>query len=173
MLCLEREAARVQVSMRRSGASKLVRSASRSKYQAIEFPPANFKIEAQPDLLGGSLRMKPTLLFFAAAAIFAVPAIPQDLPVSGPLSGECFARVIVPAQFSSAEQIMIPRQDGTFEARTRLNARSRTSRRRPNGVRVLCEADAGPTVVRAIQQALQQEGYYDGPIDGSFGQRDL
>ena len=52
--------------------------------------------------------MKRTLLLAASAAVLAAPSIAQDLPPGNPLPGECFARVIVPAQYTtSTEQIVL------------------------------------------------------------------
>ncbi len=52
--------------------------------------------------------MKRTLLLAVCTAALAIPTIAQDLPPGNPLPGECFARVIVPAQYSvSSEQIVL------------------------------------------------------------------
>jgi peptidoglycan hydrolase-like protein with peptidoglycan-binding domain len=61
------------------------------------------------------------------------------------------------------ETIVIPAQFGTIERRTQ------TSPEKAEWRQVLCEANASPTVIRAIQRALQTEGFYKGALDGSLG----
>lgn len=38
---------------------------------------------------------------------------------------------------------------------------------------VLCDTNATPTRVRAVQQALRTRGHYRGPLDGQFGAQTL
>ena len=56
--------------------------------------------------------MKRTLLLAASAAVLAAPTIAQELPPGNPLPGECFARVIVPAQYSESTEQVVLRQAG-------------------------------------------------------------
>ena len=56
--------------------------------------------------------MKRTLLLAASAAVLAAPTIAQELPPGNPLPGECFARVIVPAQYSTSTEQIVLRQAG-------------------------------------------------------------
>ena len=52
--------------------------------------------------------MKRTLLLASSFAVLAAPTIAQELPPGNPLPGECFARVIVPAQYEiSTEQVVL------------------------------------------------------------------
>ncbi|MEL7232485.1 MAG: hypothetical protein AAGJ85_08245, partial [Pseudomonadota bacterium] len=52
--------------------------------------------------------MKRSLLMAASVAVLAAPTVAQELPPGNPLPGECFARVIVPAQYeTSTEQIVL------------------------------------------------------------------
>jgi len=61
--------------------------------------------------------MKRTLLMAASVAVLAAPTVAQDLPPGNPLPGECFARVIVPAQYEiSTEQVVL--REESFEIRT-------------------------------------------------------
>jgi peptidoglycan hydrolase-like protein with peptidoglycan-binding domain len=52
---------------------------------------------------------------------------------------------------------------GTIERRTLITPEKAEWRQ------ILCEANASPTVIRAIQRALQQQGYYNGALDGRLG----
>ena len=61
---------------------------------------------------GGFLKMKRTLLLAASAAVLAAPTIAQELPPGNPLPGECFARVIVPAQYQTSTEQVVLRQAG-------------------------------------------------------------
>ena len=61
---------------------------------------------------GGFLNMKRTLLMAASAAVLAAPTIAQELPPGNPLPGECFARVIVPAQYQVTTEQITLRQAG-------------------------------------------------------------
>jgi len=61
---------------------------------------------------GGFLNMKRTLLMAASAAVLAAPTIAQELPPGNPLPGECFARVIVPAQYQTSTEQVVLRQAG-------------------------------------------------------------
>ena len=56
--------------------------------------------------------MKRTLLMAASAAVLAAPTIAQELPPGNPLPGECFARVIVPAQYQTSTEQVVLRQAG-------------------------------------------------------------
>ena len=56
--------------------------------------------------------MKRTLLLAASAAVLAAPTIAQELPPGNPLPGECFARVIVPAQYQTSTETVVLRQRG-------------------------------------------------------------
>ena len=56
--------------------------------------------------------MKRTLLLAASAAVLAAPTIAQELPPGNPLPGECFARVIVPAQYETSTEQVVLRQAG-------------------------------------------------------------
>ena len=56
--------------------------------------------------------MKRTLLLAASAAVLAAPTIAQELPPGNPLPGECFARVIVPAQYTESTETVVLRQAG-------------------------------------------------------------
>ncbi|MGB0908036.1 MAG: hypothetical protein ACPGVT_11125, partial [Maricaulaceae bacterium] len=56
--------------------------------------------------------MKRTLLMAASAAVLAAPTIAQELPPGNPLPGECFARVIVPAQYQTSTEQIVLRQAG-------------------------------------------------------------
>jgi len=56
--------------------------------------------------------MKRTLLLAASAAVLAAPTIAQELPPGNPLPGECFARVIVPAQYTTSTEQVVLRQAG-------------------------------------------------------------
>ena len=56
--------------------------------------------------------MKRTLFLAASAAVFAAPTIAQELPPGNPLPGECFARVIVPAQYETSTEQVVLRQAG-------------------------------------------------------------
>ena len=71
-------------------------------------------------------------------------------------------RVVTPAR---TEVVEIPAQLGTIEKRTQISPEKAEWRQ------VLCEANASPEVVRAIQSALKREGYYTGAIDGRLGQQ--
>ena len=68
-------------------------------------------------------------------------------------------------QPARTETVVIPAQYGTIERRTQ------TSPEKAEWRQVLCEANANPTVIRAIQTALKREGYYTGAIDGRLGQQ--
>jgi len=70
--------------------------------------------------------------------------------------------VVQPAR---TETVVIPPQYGTIERRTLVTPEKIEWRR------VLCEANASPEVVRAIQSALKQQGFYSGAIDGRLGQQ--
>jgi len=48
----------------------------------------------------------------ASAAVLAAPTIAQELPPGNPLPGECFARVIVPAQYQTSTEQVVLRQAG-------------------------------------------------------------
>jgi len=56
--------------------------------------------------------MKRTLLMAVSAAAIAAPTIAQELPPGNPLPGECFARVIVPAQYETSTEQVVLRQAG-------------------------------------------------------------
>ena len=56
--------------------------------------------------------MKRTLLLAASVAAIAIPTIAQELPPGNPLPGECFARVIVPAQYETSTERVVLRQAG-------------------------------------------------------------
>jgi len=56
--------------------------------------------------------MKHTLLLAASVAAIAIPTIAQELPPGTPLPGECFARVIVPAQYQESTERIVLRQAG-------------------------------------------------------------
>ena len=58
--------------------------------------------------------MKRTLLLAVCTAALAVPTIAQDLPPGNPLPGECFARVIVPAQYSTSTEQIVLRETGSI-----------------------------------------------------------
>ena len=64
------------------------------------------------EYFGGFQKMKRTLLLAASAAVLAAPTIAQELPPGNPLPGECFARVIVPAQYSTSTEQVVLRQAG-------------------------------------------------------------
>jgi peptidoglycan hydrolase-like protein with peptidoglycan-binding domain len=38
---------------------------------------------------------------------------------------------------------------------------------------VLCKTNVSPTIIRSIQQALQQASYNPGPVDGVLGARTM
>lgn len=110
--------------------------------------------------------MKPTLLFLAATAVMAAPSIAQELPSAGPQLGECFARVEIPAEYQIwNEEVLTQGQHSTIERRTQTRPEKREWRQ------VLCEVNFTPITVRAIQQALLLEGFYDGPLDGKLGEQ--
>jgi len=69
-------------------------------------------------------------------------------------------RVVRP---ETTETVVIPAQYGTITKRTLVTPEKAEWRR------ILCEANASPEVVRAIQSALKQQGYYSGVIDGRLG----
>ena len=68
-------------------------------------------------------------------------------------------------QPARTETVVIPAQYGSIERRTLVTPEKAEWRQ------VLCEANASPEVVRAIQSALKREGYYTGAIDGRLGQQ--
>ena len=54
--------------------------------------------------------MKRTLMLAVSAVVLTAPTIAQDLPPGDPLPGECFARVIVPAQYETSTETIVTKQ---------------------------------------------------------------
>jgi len=68
------------------------------------------------------------------------------------------------------ERRVIPARYDNVQVQRVVQRRTLVTPEKAEWRRVLCEANASPEVVRAIQSALKQQGYYSGAIDGRLGQ---
>ena len=70
-----------------------------------------------------------------------------------PVSPESVKRFEVPAQYQ------------------KVSSQVKVSEGRMDWRQILCKTNATPSTITALQNALQKNGYYDGPIDGVVGPR--
>jgi peptidoglycan hydrolase-like protein with peptidoglycan-binding domain len=81
---------------------------------------------------------------------------------------------VVPAKTRSIQRRVLAAPATVEQVGTEATYRNVTTRQlvSPESLQwreILCETNASPEVIRRLQQALRERGFYQGSIDGNFG----